>query len=169
MCPSKPAEIDVLWIAERKPDLFSSLIMWFLKRPYSHNAIIYLKTGMIWHAHAPGVCEEPLGVVLKGCRIAASRRLSLNVTEEYFEGFLEGERGKAYDNQANIGLVFPWLYGFIKKIPGLRRLIQNPDAARNCSEFVCNIVDRFHTPLPGRKNTWTPAFSEKMLNPKRYV
>lgn len=164
----KCAEIEVLWIAENEPDLFSRCIMWFLNRPYSHNAIIYKKTGMMWHATTPGgVCETSPALEMKGCHVAASISIVLGCTEEHFEGFLSGEDGKGYDHWENISQLcehIPLIGGPLASL--INRKGRNQ--SRNCSEFVANIIHRYHQAL-NPKVRWTPAYTERILKPRRLV
>jgi hypothetical protein len=164
------AEIDVLWICENKPDRFSALIMWWLDRPYSHCAIRYKKTGMIWHATTPGgVREETFKAVMKGCHVAASYTAILNCSEERFEGFLDGEAGKGYGHVGNIALI-------VGRVPVIGCHLANfffgrrhADQERNCSEFVGNIINRWYKELPGAKDKWKPSDLEHFLKPRRYA
>lgn len=161
----KFASIEILWIKEDQPDLFSRLIMWFLKRPYSHNAIIY--KGKMWHSYEPGVmCDDPETQMI-GHTIAASTTITLECTEDYLDAYLEGERGKAYADRQNwamillkIPLVGNWITG---------KMACNPDAERNCSEFVGNIIHKFYAPMPGIQDRWTPADTEDFLKPRRFI
>lgn len=159
MSGSRLAIIEALWIAEVRPDLFSALIMRFLRAPYSHNALLY--KGKIWHATTPGgVCEELPEEVLKGCRIYARKRIQLNVIEEYFEGWLEGERGKGYGHIQNVGLVLGTIFPFMK------RWLADGQRRRNCSEFIGTVCHKFSGyKLQGGCDYWKPTDTFKVLNP----
>lgn len=167
---NKGAEIECLWICENKPDLFSSLIMWFFGTPYSHCAILVKSTGMIWHATTPGgVCEEPPSVVMKGCHIAASRSFTLKCSDEVLLAYLEGERGKPYGHRGNIGLVIDRLPHWMQAVVRLftKPFRRAPEAQRNCSEFVGNVINLYFKPLRGNSDKWTPPHMERLLQPRR--
>lgn len=131
------AVIEALWIGECNPDFGSTVIQRFIRRNYSHNGFIFQKTGKLWHATTQangspipdGVCEEDPRTALKGCVIRAKKIIPLSVTNDFLQGWLEGERGKAYSNRQN------WVH----VLPILRDWFRNGDRERNCSEFLAGV------------------------------
>lgn len=152
------AVIEALWIGEIEPDTGSSLIQRFIGRNYSHNGFIFQKTGMLWHATTPGgVCEEVPSVALKGCVIRAKKMIPLSVTNDFFQGWLEGERGKEYSNRQNWAHIFPFLKGWFR----------NGDAARNCSEFMAGACQYSPYKFLDDKDWILPSDTYRVIKPEK--
>lgn len=165
------AEVELLWIAEDKPDRFSALIQWFLNTPYSHCAVKVKSSGMIWHAIPGGVQEQAPAEVMRGCHIVAARSITLKCTDEELLRFLESERGKPYAHRGNVGLLIDKLPSLLRDLVMVfsKRVRAHRDEERNCSEFMGVIVHKFFKPLKGRRDGWTPLLMEKWMQPKRYT
>lgn len=156
----KPAIIEVLWIGEMRPDRFSKLIQFYLKKNYSHNAFVFRNTGRLWHATTPGgVKDEDFFDAMKGCVIRAAKEVTLDVSEDFFAGWLEGERGKGYAHAQNFGLLAPIIQPFVGD--GAQR--------RNCSEFVARALQfskEWKPQFPVNTDWITPAHTYKILKPE---
>lgn len=149
---SDPAVFTALWIGENHPDFFSQWIQIFLclkahqrNIRYSHNGLIFHHTGKLWHSTTTddpdlqGVIEQYPTIGLLGCHIRFQKVVTLNCTNDFFAGWLEGERGKDYSARQNVGNIFPFLQPYCN----------NGDRARNCSEFLaraCQWSSEFRFP-----------------------
>ena len=141
--PNDKAVITAFWIGEVKPDFLSTLIQIFLtwkthtrKIKYSHNALLFHYTGKVWHSTTTdnpnlcGVIEEDMKDALAGSLVRYKKTIQLECTNEFFAGWLEGERGKAYSGRQNWANVIPFLQPFF----------ENGDRSRNCSEFLARAL-----------------------------
>lgn len=161
---SDMAVIEALWIGEVTPDTGSSLIQRFIRRNYSHNGFIFQKTGMLWHATTQaddsgipdGVCEQVPSVALKGCVIRAKKTIELTITNQYLEGWLEGERGKKYSNRQNWAHMLPFLRGWFK----------NGDRERNCSEFLAGVCQWSKYKFLDDKDWVLPSDTYRVIRPE---
>lgn len=159
------AEVAFLWVGECTPDTGSTLIQRVLGKNYSHNALIYLRTGMVWHstfsddpkAKANGVCEETVQEALKGCVVRAKKYARLHVNDTYFTYWLEQERGKRYAHEQNAASIWKWVQHL--------SLLQNGDQGRNCSEFVAAAAEMAGYEFPRLKDYITPADTYKVIKP----
>lgn len=156
------AKIKVIWVAETNVDLGSRLIMWFQGTPYSHVGLVYLKTGKLWHAIPPMVTEDDLEEYMKDHKIVLEKEVELDCTEEAFEAYLEGERGKKYSNRqlVRIALRKPMeLLGLAKDING--------NAERICSEFIGWPLFLYSIyKLSGNRDYWTPECLAILMKPE---
>jgi hypothetical protein len=170
--------IEIVWIGEIKPDLFSFWIQVFLTYsqyrgfwaklkltwrlitrkeqviPYSHNAIIF--ECELWHATTPnGVRNDDIEKEMQGAVIRATKKVNLNVNPDFFRGWLHGERGKAYASEQNIGALFPFL----------KKFIRNGDLSRNCSELVAKACQWSMYKFPEDCDYILPTDTFKVLKP----
>lgn len=127
------AKITVLWIGEEKPDLFSSLIQWVLRKNYSHNAIIF--RGEIWHSTIPEFCREPISEALKGSVVRACVTVETRFSEEELAGYLEARRGTPYSFRQGLAAVRPVLFDW----PFVRLFFKNGKEKLICSEAVAEL------------------------------
>ena len=164
--PTDLAVIDALWIGEKKPDIFSWLIQLFLswtKRQrisYSHNAFIFYYTDTMWHATTPGgVTECSVRQGLKGSVVRAKKRIYLNVTNEFFHGWLQGERGKSYAHRQNVMMLIGSFIPFVKS------RYRDGDRQRNCSEFLAAACQFSEYRIPRGKDYLLPTCTAEILKP----
>lgn len=158
----KFAVIHALWIGECRPDTVSALIQRVIGKNFSHNALIYEKTGALWEStfdDDPAMCgviehKEPRDA-MKGCVIRARKRIVLNVTEEQFERFLLREKGKPYAHGQNWATIFWWLGAWTK----------NGAKERNCSEFLAAALTLGGYKFPQNKDAVSPANTFSIVQP----
>lgn len=157
------AVIDALWIGERKPDRVSSFIQLFQSKMsrtninYSHNAFIFRYTGRLWEATTPGgVTDAEPTKALRGCLVRARKEIQLTVTNDFFQGWLQGERGKSYAHRQNLATLFPFLKPFYA----------NGDTQRNCSEFLAAACQFSRYRIPrGNRDYLLPIDTARILQP----
>lgn len=134
-------KVTALWIGEVSPDFGSSLIQYFLRTNYSHNAIIF--EGMIWHAtvghedpEQNGFCVTPIRDVLKNCVVRYCKEVETNFgTADELRGYLHARKGTPYSLSQNVVAVYPWL----SRLPLIGQLWFNGKMGLNCSEAVAEI------------------------------
>jgi hypothetical protein len=122
-------EITVAVMAEHTPDTFSRIIMKWLGVKYSHVAIIY--NGMVYHAIQKGVCCEPFSEVSKVDYIFDSLDVRLNVTKDYFNGFMKGCVGRDYCETQLVGYAFS----------PIKKLVSDGRREFTCSEFGAWVLE----------------------------
>ncbi|CAB4149841.1 hypothetical protein UFOVP558_39 [uncultured Caudovirales phage] len=155
------AVIHALWIGEKKPDRVSQWIQNVIGANYSHNAFIFEKTGMLWEATFDdeekncGVVSKPPRLAMQGCIIRARKKIELVVTNDYFEEWLEEERGKRYSQGQNAGTIWAWT----------QSLFRNGDDARNCSELLAAACQFSRYKFPRCKDYIKPTDTFKVIQP----
>lgn len=152
------AVVAVLWIGERKPDLFSWLIQKFLRTNYSHNAILF--DGVIWHGStsddpsADGFCSEPIERVLDGCVVRYCKTVVTRYTVAELRVYLEARRGTPYSMRQNIAAVRP----FLRELPFIGRFFKTGKGKINCSEVVAEVCQGGFPPGEPRVLDFGPDF-----------
>lgn len=135
-------QVDVVWMAETKPDWGSSLIMWWQGTPYSHVALVV--GSEVCHAIDRGVCIEKLETYLQDHRIVFKKTIDLKCSIEELMAFCDGEAGKEYSDMQLVGIALladpstrigRWLRN--------RSWFLNGDSKRICSEFVAKILSKW--------------------------
>ncbi len=164
----KYAEIEVWWVAEINPDLFSRVIMSVCRTPYSHVCILY--KGEIYHAIPPKVCKQSIAVGMKGSKAVYRVAIPLDVSEVEFEAYLKKEIGKNYSTGQCAAMVFK----FLSKLPLIGKYFINGDQKRVCSEFVgaavhnnVRMFSKFR--LHGGCDGWKPKYLLNRWRPKKVV
>lgn len=144
-------KITVAFSKEKEPDFLSKQIMNRDKADYSHVLIIFDER-KIFHAVGKGVCVEDLDEYLKDHELPEKFDIQLDVSRDYFIGFVEGAKGKEY-SQSQIAAIAS---GKASEINGDEKMI--------CSELVGIVLSRMAKyKLPGSQDTWRPIHCFKAL------
>lgn len=128
-------KIQVVVVAEIKPDFVSSQIMRWMKAPYSHAAIIY--NNMVYHCIEQGVCVQSLEDGLHDSVIVGSKEIELKCNEETFLAFIEGAKDKDYSETNLIGIALKKL-GFGKSF---YKYFSDGRSELFCDEFVAWTIE----------------------------
>lgn len=157
---TEPAVIEVWWVAERKPDTFSRVIMSVLMSDHSH--VCFKFKDRVWHAVPPSVRDDSARVALEGSIIRWKKTIQLDCSEVVFQAFLEGEKGKEYSLSQGASMAF----SFLARLPYVGQWLLGWRSKRACSTFVGNAVHHHVAPdSPFRLKTamhrWTPPYLVK--------
>jgi len=135
------AVVIALWVGEKKPDTFSSIIQRILKTNYSHNAFIF--EGEVWHGTISddpkydGFCNEPIESALAGCVVRYCRTVTTRWNTSELRGYLQARKGTPYSHSQNIAAVHPTFFDW----PLVAWLFRNGKSKINCSEVLAEICE----------------------------
>lgn len=143
-------EIKVIFSAEVNPDFMSKQIMNKFKTPYSH-VLIQHEEGKIFHAVGKGVCVEDADPFFKDHIAVATFLVKLDVSRDFFYGFVMGANGKEY-SQSQIAAL------------ASGKGTENGDEKMICSELVGIILTKMGKyKISGHQDSWTPLDCHKVL------
>lgn len=109
---------------ERKFDYRSWLVEFFLGKKYSHISIE--KDGLLYHMTLHGFRIDVKKDFESTHILVDEKTVNLTCSEDYFNGFIDGNEGRSYAYIQNVGMSIKWL----------ARLFVNGRADMHCSEFV---------------------------------
>lgn len=150
-------DIRICFVAEKEPDIISSIIQKRYDTEYSHILILfrYDKSDLeekIFHAVGEGVCVEHLPSYLIDHKITHSYDVPLVTSHDFFLGYVRGSLGKDY-SQAQIAAI------------ALGAEADNDDERMICSELVGLVMtEQCGIHLEGDQDTWTPLDCKKALD-----
>lgn len=121
--------IEVAVSAEKEPDFVSRQIMKYMGAPYSH--IFFIHKGKHIGVDGKGVNVVDMDFFLKDHMIMGSEFIDLEWSEEYFLGWVEGNKGKEYSESQYLGFIFD----------GVKSLFSDGSKELICSEFVARALD----------------------------
>lgn len=123
-------KFEVALCGEKKPDLFSRLIMWWQGTPYSHIFII-IDGIFVYHSIEKGTCVEHIDSVLDEhheChgRVEIRPAIDNEFSVGFAYGYLRGGLDRPYSVRECLAIVFPFLRPFFGK----------GATEQKCSEYV---------------------------------
>jgi len=136
---AQKAVIIALWIGEIKPDFFSRLIQFCLRKNYSHNAFIF--EGEMWHGTVSddpeysGFCNEPIEHAMKGSVVRYCKPVTTRFNVDELRGYLQARKGTPYSFSQGLAQMRPVLFDW----PIVRLLFRNGKSKINCSEVVAEV------------------------------
>jgi len=144
-------KIKVCFAAEKKPDFPSRMIMRRNGLGVSHALIKFYclkdKRWKIVHSIGEGVCVAEIDEFMKEHIITREVEVNLLCCAQFFQGFIEGSKGKGYSKGQILNIIF----GF--------KAFRNGKALMICSEFVGRIIDDFSSiTLLGNPDDWDVQF-----------
>jgi len=143
-------KVTICWMAEKKPDFISRMVMRVDKAPYSHVLVRFndrFGVDSIYHATGKGVHIQPFRNYLDTHKIVYSKVVHLKCTNQFFWGYISGSDGKEY-SRWQIFRIFTGVSWF-----------KNGKAKMICSETVGELL-HYHSKyqLEGDRDLWTPRY-----------
>lgn len=117
-------QVNVHIWRERKFDFRSWLVEFFLGKKYSHISIE--RDSILYHMTLHGFRRDVLSDFESTHIIVGRKTVALTCTEDYFNGFVDGNEGRSYAYIQNVGMSVKWL----------SRLFVNGRTDLHCSEWV---------------------------------
>lgn len=141
-------QIKVVFTRETNPDFLSTQIMNKDKTDYSHVLVLFHDDNnieKIFHAVGEGVCVEDSEPYFKTHIKAHVFEIDLDVTKDYFLGFVRGSNGKEY-SQSQIASM------------AVGKTEKNGDEKMICSELVGIILHEMSQyKMHGHQDSWRPV------------
>lgn len=134
-------KIKVVATREKEPDFVSRQIMAKDSVQYSHVLIAF--DDKIFHAIGKGVCVQDAAPYFESHEAVESFDLELEVSRDYFMGFVRGSCGKEY-SQSQIAAL------------AIGRVENNGDEKMICSELVGLVMNMGGIKLSGDQDSWRP-------------
>lgn len=146
--------IQVMFTRENDPDTMSSAIMMRDKANFSHVLIVFVDDNgknQIFHAVGKGVCVEDYDKYFETHSAPEIFDVELNVSRDYFMGFVRGMKGKEYSQSQLAAIAFG-------------KTEDNGDEKMICSELVGIVLTEMAgKKIPGKQDSWRPIHCLKAL------
>lgn len=143
-------KVQICWMAEKKPDFVSRMIMKYDKSDFSHVLIRFMdRHGLdsIYHATGRGVHIEPFDPYLHNHKVVSFKKIELDISQEFFWGYVSGSDGKEYSR-----------WQIVRIFTGIN-LFKNNKTKMICSETVGELMHFYSDyKLEGDRDLWTPKY-----------